>query len=48
MDRIDLVSEGAFYLECKDGYSYLIRTLIYDARFKINEETTKAMAWISF
>ncbi|KAF3672494.1 hypothetical protein FXO37_07486, partial [Capsicum annuum] len=26
----------------------LMRTLIYDARFKINEETSKAMAWISF
>lgn len=25
-----------------------MRTLIYDTRFKIDEETTKAMAWISF
>ncbi|KAF3622056.1 hypothetical protein FXO37_32491 [Capsicum annuum] len=25
-----------------------MRTIIYDARFRINAETTKAMAWISF
>ncbi|KAM3283710.1 hypothetical protein P3S67_022508 [Capsicum chacoense] len=47
-DFINLISKGAFYIKCKDGYSYLMRTLIYDARFRINEETTKAMAWISF
>ncbi|KAG5631408.1 hypothetical protein H5410_003125 [Solanum commersonii] len=32
----------------KDGYSYLMRTLIYDEKFNIDEETTQAMAWISF
>lgn len=25
-----------------------MRTLIYDARFRVDEETTQAMAWISF
>lgn len=25
-----------------------MRTLIYDPRFKVNEETSMAMAWISF
>lgn len=47
-DFINLFPEGAFSIVFKDGYSYLMRTLIYDARFKINEETTKAMTWISF
>ncbi|KAH0644842.1 hypothetical protein KY284_032726 [Solanum tuberosum] len=31
-----------------DGYSYSMRPLIYDAKFKVDEETTQAMAWISF
>ncbi|KAG5629510.1 hypothetical protein H5410_001227 [Solanum commersonii] len=30
------------------SYSYLMRTLIYDSWFKTTEETTKALAWISF
>ncbi|KAH0672430.1 hypothetical protein KY290_024672 [Solanum tuberosum] len=47
-DFVNLISKGAYYIECNDGYSYLMRTLIYDAHFKINEETTMAMAWISF
>lgn len=47
-DFVNLVSKGDFYITCKDGYSYLMRTLIYDSRFKVNEETSLAMAWISF
>nr|XP_009786979.1 PREDICTED: uncharacterized protein LOC104235009 [Nicotiana sylvestris] len=47
-DFVNLVSKGAFYITCKDGYSYLMRTLIYDSRFRVNEETSLAMAWISF
>ncbi|WMV29183.1 hypothetical protein MTR67_022568 [Solanum verrucosum] len=47
-DFVNLISKGAYYIECNDGYSYLMRTLIYDARFNINEETTMSMAWISF
>ncbi|KAG5602104.1 hypothetical protein H5410_033474 [Solanum commersonii] len=47
-DYINLISKGAFYITCKEGYSYLMRTLIYDVNFKIDEETTKTMAWISF
>uniref|UniRef100_A0A0V0I4K5 Putative ovule protein n=1 Tax=Solanum chacoense TaxID=4108 RepID=A0A0V0I4K5_SOLCH len=47
-DFINLISKGAFYILCKDGYSYLMRTLIYDPRFNIKEETTKTLAWISF
>ncbi|WMV37273.1 hypothetical protein MTR67_030658 [Solanum verrucosum] len=48
VDFINLISKGAYYIGCKDVYSYRMRTLIYDARFQINEETTKALAWISF
>ncbi|KAH0652600.1 hypothetical protein KY289_030278 [Solanum tuberosum] len=47
-DFINLISKGAFYILCKDGYSYLMRTLIYNPRFNIKEETTKTLAWISF
>jgi len=43
-----MISKGAFNINCKDGYSYLMRTLIYDSRFKVSEETTMVMAWISF
>ncbi|KAH0755697.1 hypothetical protein KY290_025967, partial [Solanum tuberosum] len=31
-----------------DGYFYLMRPLIDDSRFKVNEETSMVMAWISF
>ncbi|KAG5589807.1 hypothetical protein H5410_040321 [Solanum commersonii] len=48
VDFINLISKGTYYIGCKDGYSYRMCTLIYDARFQINEETTKALAWISF
>uniref|UniRef100_M1CMH9 DNA/RNA binding protein n=1 Tax=Solanum tuberosum TaxID=4113 RepID=M1CMH9_SOLTU len=47
-DFVNMISKGAFYIKCKDGYSYLMRTLIYDSRFKVDEETSMAMAWISF
>ncbi|KAH0748309.1 hypothetical protein KY290_027541 [Solanum tuberosum] len=47
-DFVNLISKGAYYIECKDGYSYLMRTLIYDAPFKINKETTMTMVWITF
>ncbi|KAG5595917.1 hypothetical protein H5410_037149 [Solanum commersonii] len=47
-DFINLISKGAFYISSKDGYSYLMRTLIYDSRFKTTEETTKTFTWISF
>lgn len=47
-DFINMISKGAYYITCKEGYSYLMRTLIYDLSFKVEEETTKSMAWISF
>ncbi|KAH0754526.1 hypothetical protein KY290_024796 [Solanum tuberosum] len=47
-DFINLMSKGIYYILAKDGYSYTMRPLIYDAKFKVEEETTQAMAWISF
>ncbi|KAH0638995.1 hypothetical protein KY290_036298 [Solanum tuberosum] len=43
--HISVISRGSVKL---DGYSYSMRPLIYDAKFKVEEETTQAMAWISF
>lgn len=34
-DFTNLIFKEAFYIQCKDGYSYLMHTLIYDARFKL-------------
>ncbi|KAH0644843.1 hypothetical protein KY284_032727 [Solanum tuberosum] len=47
-DFINLMSKSIYYILAKDGYSYSMRPLIYDAKFKVDEETTQAMAWISF
>lgn len=46
-DFINITSKAAYYLKSKDRCSYQMRLLIYDSNFKIGEETTKAMAWIS-
>ncbi|XP_049391656.1 uncharacterized protein LOC125856140 [Solanum stenotomum] len=43
-----MILKGAFNINYKDGYPYLMRTLIYDSRFKVSEETAMAMAWFSF
>lgn len=45
---INFTSKAAYYLKSKDGGAYQMRPLIYDLNFKVEEETTKAMAWISF
>lgn len=47
-DFINLSSRGAYYLKARDGYQYQMRPLIYDSKFKIDKETTMALAWISF
>jgi len=47
-DFINLMSKSIYYTLAKDGYSYSMRPQIYDAKFKVDEETTQAMAWISF
>ncbi|KAG5595377.1 hypothetical protein H5410_036609 [Solanum commersonii] len=47
-DYVSMILKGVFYINCRDGYFYLMCTLIYDSRFKVSEETTMAMTWISF
>ncbi|WMV24325.1 hypothetical protein MTR67_017710 [Solanum verrucosum] len=47
-DFINLMSKSIYYILAKDRYSYPMRPLIYDAKFRVDEETTQAMAWISF
>lgn len=44
---MNLLSKSAYYIASKDGNSYQMQPLIYDTRFKSDEETTQAMAWIS-
>lgn len=47
-DFINMMSKPSYDILDKDGYSYLMRHLIYDAKFNVEEETTQAMTWISF
>ncbi|KAF3645599.1 hypothetical protein FXO37_20878 [Capsicum annuum] len=47
-DFINVLSKKIYYINAKDGYSYQIRPLIYDTKFKVEEKTTQTMAWISF
>lgn len=47
-DFINMMSKCSYYIFSKDGYSYLMRPLIYDAKFLVDVETTQAMACISF
>ncbi|KAG5632024.1 hypothetical protein H5410_003741 [Solanum commersonii] len=47
-DFINMMSKPNYYIVAKDGYSYMMRPIIYDAKFNTQEETTHAMAWISF
>ncbi|KAH0778711.1 hypothetical protein KY290_005138 [Solanum tuberosum] len=42
------MSKNIYYIVAKDGYSYSMRPLIYDAKFRVDEKMTQAMAWISF
>lgn len=47
-DFIDIMSKSAYYITAKDDSSYQMYLLIYDAKFKMEEETSQAIAWISF
>ncbi|XP_060185469.1 uncharacterized protein LOC132614939 [Lycium barbarum] len=47
-DFATLCSKGVYYLQSKDGYSYQMRPLIYDSKFKVDQETSKVISWISF
>lgn len=42
------MSKSVHYINSKDGHSYQICPLIYDANLNLEEETTQALAWISF
>ncbi|XP_060210542.1 uncharacterized protein LOC132637478 [Lycium barbarum] len=42
------MAKSAYYIKSKDGGVYQMSTLLYDTKFKVDEETTMAMAWISF
>ncbi|XP_060183026.1 uncharacterized protein LOC132612979 [Lycium barbarum] len=42
------MAKSAYYITPKDGGMYQMRTLLYDTKLKVDEETTMAMAWISF
>lgn len=47
-DVVNVISKTVYYIKVKNGYSYQIRLLIYDAKFNVKSETTRAMTWISF
>ncbi|XP_060200453.1 uncharacterized protein LOC132628704 [Lycium barbarum] len=46
-DLVNLCSKTSYYLNSKDGYSYLMRPLIYGTKFKTDEETSKVISWIA-
>lgn len=45
---VNIMSKNMYYIVAKYGIAYQMRPLIYDAKFKSEEKTTQAMAWISF
>lgn len=47
-DFINIMSKNVYYITAKDGLAYQLRPLIYDTNFNPDEETTQAIAWISF
>ncbi|KAF3627430.1 hypothetical protein FXO38_28765 [Capsicum annuum] len=47
-DFVNIMSKSSYFLKAKDGKLYMMRPLIYDSKFKIDAETTQAIAWISF
>lgn len=47
-DFVNMMSKNIHYITGKDGVAYQMRSLIYDTKFKHNEETTQVMAWIYF
>lgn len=47
-DFVNKMSKPSYYITNKEGIAYPMRPLIYDEMFKVDEETTQAMAWISF
>lgn len=47
-DFVTFSSKNVYHVKDKAGNDYQLRTLIYDYKFKVEEETPKDMAWISF
>lgn len=47
-DFATIMSKSVYFMNAKGGYSYQMCPFIYNVKFKTNEETTQAMAWISF
>lgn len=47
-DFATVMPNNIYYVIAKDGLAYQMRPLIYNAKFKPEEETAQAMAWISF
>lgn len=47
-EYVNMMSKNANYIVAEIGYAYQMHPLIYDAKFKPEEESTQAMAWISF
>ncbi|WMV29499.1 hypothetical protein MTR67_022884 [Solanum verrucosum] len=43
-DFINLTSKPAYYIKAKNGAAQQIWPLIYDSKYKVEEETTMAMA----
>lgn len=43
-----ILSTKSYYITAKNDRSYQMRPFIYDSKFKIEEETSQAIAWISF
>lgn len=47
-DYVNMMSKKVYYILEKDAVSYQTWPFIFDTKFKSDEATTKAMAWISF
>ncbi|KAF3634444.1 hypothetical protein FXO37_26490 [Capsicum annuum] len=47
-DYINMLAKNVYYIITKDGYTYQMRSFIYDANFELKEETTQVTTWISF
>lgn len=43
-DFVNIMSKPSYYILAKNGCSYMMRPLINDAKFNMEEETTQAIA----
>lgn len=42
------MSRNVYYVKSKDGMPFPMRPLTYESNFKIDEENTQAITWVSF